>query len=66
MIKKLTIRTIKNGVDREIIVEGITEWIDSNGRQATTARTKGGRIYHVTHRDSYGPIFERMFSNVKY
>jgi hypothetical protein len=66
MQNKLTIRTVKNGKDRKIVVEGITEWIDSNGRQATTATTKSGRIYHVTHRDYYGPIFERMFSNVKH
>jgi hypothetical protein len=60
MEKKLTIRTVKKGVDRKISVVSICDWINPDGKQITTAETKSGRIYHVTHRDSYGPIFERM------
>lgn len=55
MIIERTIRLLVNGRITEVKAE-ITDWIDNNGRQLSTAEVDG-KLYKVIDRDYYGPIY---------
>lgn len=50
-----TVRLRANGQITEVEAN-ITDWLDSNGLQSSTAEIDG-KLYEVIDRDYYGPIY---------